>query len=48
MMVIYLPVKFEFDLTNRFQGKVRKGKGGQTDGRRTHQSNRWVGYTQPA
>ena len=24
MMVIYLPVKFEFDWTNRFQDRVRK------------------------
>ena len=52
MMVIYLPVKFEFDWTNCFQVRVRKQKCGQTDkwtdGRRTHQSKRWVGYTQPA
>ena len=47
MMVIYLPVKFEFDWTNRFRVRVRKQKCGQTDGRRTHQSNRRVGYTQP-
>ena len=54
MMVIYVPVKF--DRTNRFQVRVRKQKCGQTvgwtdkwtDGRRTHQSNRWVGYMQPA
>ena len=26
MMVIYLPVKFEFDWTNRFQVRVRKLK----------------------
>ena len=26
MMVIYLPVKFEFDWTNRFQIRVRKWK----------------------
>ena len=40
MMVIYLPIKFEFDRTNRFRDR-------RTDGRRTHQSNRRVGYTQP-
>ena len=39
MMVIYLPVKFEFNWTNRFQGRVRKRKCG-----RTHQFNRRVGY----
>ena len=48
MMVIYLPVKFEFDWTNRFRVRVRKQKCGRTDrrtgGRRTHQSNRRVGY----
>ena len=52
MMVIYLPVKFQFDLTNHFRVRVRKRKCGRidglTDGRRTHQSNRWVGYMQPA
>ena len=51
MMVIYLPVKFEFDWSNRFKVRVRKRKmwtDRQTDGRRTHQSNRRVGYTQPA
>ena len=26
MMVIYLPVKFEFDWTNRFRVRVRKRK----------------------
>ena len=31
MMVIYVPVKFEFDWTNRFQVRVRKRKCGQTD-----------------
>ena len=45
MMVIYLPVKFEFDWTNCFQVRVRKQKCGRT---LAHQSNRWVGYTQPA
>ena len=48
MMVIYLPVKFEFDWTNCFQVRVRKQKCGRTDGCRTHQSNRQVGYMQPA
>ena len=48
MMVIYLPVKFEFDWTNCFRVSVRKRKCGRTDRRRTHQSNRQVGYTQPA
>ena len=46
--VIYIPVKFEFDWTNRFRVRVLKQKCGQTDGCRTHQSNRRVGYTQPA
>ena len=32
MMVIYVPVKFEFDWTNRFQVRVRKRKYGRTDG----------------
>ena len=32
MMVIYLPVKFEFDWTNRFRVRVRKQKCGWTDG----------------
>ena len=32
MMVIYLPVKFEFDWSNRFRVTVRKRKCGQTDG----------------
>ena len=32
MMVIYVPVKFEFDRTNRFQVRVRKQKCGQPDG----------------
>ena len=31
MMVIYLPVKFEFDWTNRFQVRVRKRKCGWRD-----------------
>ena len=32
MMVMYVPVKFEFDWTNRFQVRVRKRKCGRTDG----------------
>ena len=32
MMVIYVPVKFEFDWTNRFRVRVRKRKRGWTDG----------------
>ena len=32
MMVIYLPVKFEFDWTNCFRVRVRKQKCGRTDG----------------
>ena len=52
MMVIYLPVKFESDWINHFRVKSRNEKCGrtdrQTDGRQTHQSNRRVGYMQPA
>ena len=32
MIVIYLPVKFEFDWSNRFRVRVRKRKCGQTAG----------------
>ena len=32
MMVMYVPVKFEFDWTNRFRVRVRKRKCGRTDG----------------
>ena len=32
MMVIYVPVKFEFDRTNFFRVRVQKQKCGQTDG----------------
>ena len=31
MMVIYVPVKPEFNLTNHFRVRVRKQKCGQTD-----------------
>ena len=48
MMVIYLPTKFEFDWTKCFWVRVRKRKCWRTDGRRTHKSNRRVGYMQPA
>ena len=48
MMVIYLPVKFEFDWTNRFELESGNEKCGRTDGRWAHQSNRRVGYMQPA
>ena len=34
MMVIYVPVKFEFNWTNRFQVKVRKRKCGWTNGQK--------------
>ena len=37
MMVIYDPVKFEFDWTNRFRVRVRKRKCGQTDGQTNRQ-----------
>ena len=37
MMVIYLPVKFEFNWTNRFRVRVQKRKCGQTDGRTNEQ-----------
>ena len=50
--LFYLYVKFEIDWSNGFQVRVRKPQtdrrtDGQTDGR-THQSNRRIGYTQPA
>ena len=32
MMVMYVPVKFELDWSNRFRVRVRKQKCGQTDG----------------
>ena len=45
MMVIYIPVKFEFDWTNCFRVRVWKQKCGQTDGwtdkwTRNRQTNR--------
>ena len=42
MMVIYVPVKFEFDWTNRFQVRVRKQKCGRTDG----WTNEWTDLNQ--
>ena len=42
MMVIYLPVKFEFDWTNRFRVRGRKQKCGRTDKwTKNGQTNRW-------
>ena len=42
MTVIYLPVKFEFDLTQRFRVRVRKQKCWRTDkGTKNRQTNRW-------
>ena len=32
MMLIYVPVKYELDWTNRFRVRIRKRKCGQTDG----------------
>ena len=32
MIVMYVPVKFEFDWTNRFRVRVWKKKCGRTDG----------------
>ena len=40
MMVIYVPVKFEIDWTNRFRVRVRKRKmwtDGQTDKKQTNE-----------
>ena len=37
MMVIYVPVKFEFDWTNRFRVRVRKQKCGDMDGQKNGQ-----------
>ena len=38
MMVIYLPVKFEFDWTKRFRVRVRKRKCSRTDKRTNDQT----------
>ena len=37
MMVMHLPVKFEFDWTKRFRVRVHKRKCGQTDGQKNGQ-----------
>ena len=37
MMVIYIPVKFEINWTNRFQVRVWKRKCGRTDKKRTNE-----------
>ena len=39
MMVIYLPVKFEFDCTKHFQVRVRKRKCLRTNGQKTDTRN---------
>ena len=39
MMVIYLPVKFEFDWTNRFPESRNKNVDKQTDGQTNGQKN---------
>ena len=47
MMVIYLPVKFEFDWSNCFGVRVRKRKCGQTDGwtdKRTNEQTKFHQY----
>ena len=48
VMMINLPVKFEFDRTVFELEPGNENVDGQTDRRRTHQTNRRVGYTQPA
>ena len=40
MMVIYVPVKFEFDWTNHFRVSVRKRKCGRTDVRTEKRTNK--------
>ena len=46
MMVIYVPVKFEFDWTNCFRVRVRKQKCGWTDGQTNRQKNRTNKHTE--
>ena len=46
MMVIYLPVEFEFNWTNRFRVRVRKQKCGQTDGQTNVQKKRTTEHTE--
>ena len=48
MMVIYVPVKFEFDWETIFKLESRNKKCGRTDRRWTRPSNTWVGYMEPA
>ena len=45
MMVIYLPVKFEFDWTNRFRVRVWKPKCGRMDKKRTNGQANGRNYT---
>ena len=40
MMVIYLPLKFEFDWTNHFRVRVRTRKCGRTDGWTNKRTNK--------
>ena len=42
MMVIYVPVKYEFDWTNCFRVRVRKQNCGQTDGWTDKQDKKWT------
>ena len=45
MMVIYLPVKFEFDWTERFRVRVRKQKCCQTEKRTQNRQTNGQNYT---
>ena len=45
MMVIYLPVKFEFDWTQRFRVRVRKQKCWRTDKRTKNRQKKGQNYT---
>ena len=45
MMVIYVPVKYEFDWTNRFRVRVQKRKCGRTDKRTKKTDKRTDGIT---
>ena len=44
-MVIYLPVKFEFNWTNRFRVRVRKRKFGRTDKQTKNRQMNGQNYT---
>ena len=46
MMVIYIPVKYEFDWTNRFRVRVWKQKCGQTDGQTKKRTNEQTEFHQ--